>query len=227
MFTLKVFSICAVLPVSTGRQAELGTAGTNDLRQPGRWLGKFFCLLLTTIGLLGSSQFSWAIVELGATGNYRKSVIDKHNFQESTSYTASLSYYFWELSALELSYTNGLSKVVIKASASEPKNITTTDFTLVGLDLVFTFAGRDSPLQPYVKLGSAYIEKEILREIEGGATTRIGNPKGTVPSAGLGVKLRVDNSISIKFGLDAWTSPLSADTVTIDYAGRAGISWIF
>lgn len=181
-------------------------------------------LILLSVCVLWISP-AQALLELGATANYRKSVIDDNNYQESVSYTGSISYYFWEMSALELSYTSGASQVVITPSQSEPRTTITTSFYLAGADLVFTFAGRESAFQPYLKLGAAYIEKEIIREIEGGATTSIGNPKGTVPSAGLGFKIRLNKTFSIKAGVDAWTSPLSEEDVTIDYAGRVGFSW--
>ena len=39
----------------------------------------------------------------------------------------------------------------------------------------------------------------------------------------------VTKELSVKLGLDAWTSPLGKkdQPVVVDYAGRAGISWMF
>ena len=48
-----------------------------------------------------------------------------------------------------------------------------------------------------------------------------------MPSTGIGLKLRLNKTLSVKIGLSAWTSPLGEDDPTVDYAGRAGISWIF
>jgi hypothetical protein len=163
-------------------------------------------------------------LELGTSANYRKSTIDADNFQESISYTGSISYYFWESSALELSYTNGYSQIVVTPVA-DSKTITETDFSLIGLDMVFSFAGRESMFQPYVKLGGAIIEKKIYRQIDGFSKDKIGEQKGEVPSAGLGFKLNISKAFSVKIGVDAWTSPLDEEPVTVDYAGRAGLSW--
>lgn len=47
---------------------------------------------------------AFAFVELGANANYRRSAFDSNNYQELISYTGSISYYFMEMSAIELSY---------------------------------------------------------------------------------------------------------------------------
>jgi hypothetical protein len=185
-------------------------------------LTKIFVLLALQLFALPAL----AVIEVGATANYRKSVINEDNYQESLSYTGSISYYFWEMSALELSYTDGTAVVVIQPSADESKFTITSSFYMAGADLVFTLAGRDSPFQPYIKLGGAYMEKKNVREVEGGATTEISSQAGIAPSAGLGFKIMLTKTFSIKVGVDAWTSPMkSGEDTTVDYAGRAGFSW--
>ncbi len=186
--------------------------------------------LLLRLTVLFALQFfalpALAVIEVGATANYRKSVITEDNYQESESYTGSISYYFWEMSALELSYTRGAQRVVLKPSAQEAKFTITSTFYMAGADLVFTLGSRESAFQPYVKIGGAYIEKEIVREVEGGATTEIPGEFGVVPSAGLGFKIRLTKALSLKVGADAWTSPIKkGEDTTYDYAGRAGFSW--
>ncbi len=169
----------------------------------------------------------WAgFIEVGGSANYRKSALDKNNYQEAISYTASLSYYFWEMSALELSYTNGYSNLVIKPQG-EPRTTTETNFQMIGLDIVFSLASREDVVQPYMKLGSAYVHKEIFRQVEGNDKTRIGTQSGIVPSAGAGVKVAFTKELGLRTGIDAWTSPLSEEPLIIDYAARAGITWMF
>ena len=177
--------------------------------------------------LAGVPTSSWAgIVELGASANFRRSTIDDNNFQESTSYTGSLSYYFWEMSALELSYTEGEAFLSVKP-LDDTKIITTSTFKLIGVDLIITLGSQQSTLQPYVKIGGAHIEKKIVRQAEGLDASEIESPSGIVPSAGIGLKIALGRSFSIKIGLDAWTSPMGEKNKTLDYAGRAGISWMF
>lgn len=169
----------------------------------------------------------WAgYIELGTTANYRRSTIDSSNFQESISYTGSISYYFLESSALELSYTSGYSQIVVTPPGAE-KITTETDFSLIGLDIVLSIGSRKDAFQPYMKVGGAHITKTFFRGVEGQGKQKIGEQEGTVPSAGIGMKLRLTNTFSIKIGVDAWTSPLDEEPVTVDFAGRAGLSMFF
>lgn len=164
-------------------------------------------------------------LELGATANYRRSTISDENYQESISYTGSISYYFWEMSAIEVSYTQGYSKLVVTPFGGD-RSTTETDFSLLGLDLVLSFAGRKDMFQPYIKVGGAHISKEIYRQsAEGFSKVLIAEQSGVVPSAGIGFKIKISERFSVKVGVDAWTSPLEEDPVTVDFAGRAGISW--
>ncbi|MBK8204632.1 MAG: hypothetical protein IPK68_20765 [Bdellovibrionales bacterium] len=96
---------------------------------------------------------------MGTSATFRRSTIDENNFQESTSYTGTVSYYFWEMSALELSYTEGSSLLSVKP-VDDTKVITRSTFRLIGLDLVITLASQQSSLQPYIKIGGARISKK-------------------------------------------------------------------
>jgi hypothetical protein len=183
-------------------------------------------LLLTLCLWAGAAQAG--IIELGASGNYRLSRIDDDNKQEMTSYTGTISYYFWEMSALELSYTQGKSVVTYMFPGETTHTYITTVFELIGLDLVLTLGDKQSVFLPYIKVGGAYIRKEIAREVEGvSGVQRIPAPDGIVPSAGIGFKIRFTQTLSLKVGVDAWTSPPDREPVTVDYAGRAGLSWMF
>lgn len=182
-------------------------------------------ILLATFILLLSTTAQAGYLELGSSANYRRSTIDSENFQESISYTGSISYYFLESSALELSYTSGYSKIVVTPGDITTQYVTETDFSLTGLDLVFSVGGREDLFQPYLKIGGAYIQKKIYRQLNGFSKDKIGEQSGTVPSAGLGFKIKLSKTFSIKVGVDTWTSPLDEEPVTVDYAGRAGFSW--
>ncbi|HVK62369.1 MAG TPA: outer membrane beta-barrel protein [Bdellovibrionales bacterium] len=175
------------------------------------------------------------VFEIGASGTYRRSVIAADSFDESKSLTGSVSYYFTEASAIELSYTDGTSKREIVANNPNSlvtKTVTNLTYRTLGLDFVFTLGPKEATLRPYLKAGVNYIlEKRYFDQTYTAAgpqeSTVTEDPAALVPSGGAGLTLRLSQTLSLKFGIDAWTSrPLNSKPVTIDYAGRAGISWL-
>ncbi len=168
------------------------------------------------------------VVELGASANYRTSRYNDDNYVQSLTYTGSFSYYFWEMCAWELNYTTGTSKQVTKGARElDPKTTVEDNIGLASMDLVLSFAGRGDPFRPYIKLGAGYLIKERFRQNNQDQKEKISEQRGTVPSGGFGFSLSLTKEFSLKIGLDAWTSPLSEEPVVVDYAGRAGISWLF
>ncbi|HMN69309.1 MAG TPA: outer membrane beta-barrel protein [Bdellovibrionales bacterium] len=178
--------------------------------------------------LLGTSTARAGFIEVGASVNYRSSGYDENNYIKSLTYTGSMSYYFMEMCAFEINYTTGYSKQLSKGNgATDPKTLIEDSISLVSGDLVLSFAGRQDPFRPYIKVGAGYLTKERFRKVNDDARERISEQSGMVPSAGLGVSVSLTKEFSIKFGVDAWTSPMDEDPLVVDYAGRAGISWIF
>jgi hypothetical protein len=58
--------------------------------------------------------------------------------------------------------------------------------------------------------------------------TIISDNPALVPSAGAGFKISITDALSLKVGVDVWASDaINLPTTTMDYAGRAGISWLF
>lgn len=168
------------------------------------------------------------VFEVGASANYRSSRYNADNYVQSLTYTGSFSYYFWEMCAWEINYTTGTSKQVTKGSGdSDPRTTIEDNIELISLDLVLSFAGRQDPFRPYIKIGGGYLTKERFRQIDDDASEKISEQKGTVPSGGVGFSISFTKEFSFKAGVDAWTSPLNEDPVVVDYAGRAGISWLF
>ena len=186
--------------------------------------------LSSLIFLLLSSAAKAGVFEIGGSASYRSSHFDIDNYKTSTSLTFTVSYYFWAMSALELSYTNGTDKVRTKIG-TDPAYTLITGFNMLGVDLVFTLASREASIQPYIKIGAANIKKEFYREVENNDRQKIAETDGVVPSLGIGIKIKLSNTFSIKLGVDAWISDdESIDEITeetLDYAGRAGVSWMF
>lgn len=195
----------------------------------------------TKIGLVSSvfvvscfSPFAKAgIIEVGASGSYRQSNITTDSYDQSQSITGTVAYYFNEASALEASYTSGENKRVI--SEGQPgEHMTKLYYSSIGLDFVYTVGSRESAFRPYVKAGANYIiEKRIVDQYRNTVgdwerPTIIEEDPALVPSVGAGFKIMLTKTLSLKIGVDGWTSqPLSETPVMWDYAGRAGLSFLF
>ena len=187
----------------------------------------FALLLFCLVPSLARAGF----VEVGASGTYRKSNVGADIFSEAYSVTGSLSYLFDEMSAIELSYTEGYGRTVVGTiSAGATKEIS-NHATMASLDFVYTMGDKDATLRPYLKAGFGYLlTKEVTEEIVGFGARTTTEPTGFVPSGGLGFKLAITQTLSLKVGVDAWSSqPLGKENGSskTDYAGRAGISWLF
>lgn len=185
-------------------------------------------LILFVTLLLTGAQASAGFVEIGASANYRSSGYDKNNLVESLTYSASMSYYFWEMCAIEFTYTTGYSMQKSKGPLeADPVYKVEDNIDMASADLVLSFASRQDPFRPYVKAGAGYLIKERFRQVNEDDKSRINKQEGIVPSAGVGLSISFTKEFSLKVGVEAWTSPLKQDPVVVDYAGRAGISWIF
>jgi hypothetical protein len=173
--------------------------------------------------------------ELGLSGNYRKlnlpSETPRDAFDTTTSFSGSFAYYFAEMAAVEFNYTKGQSERYVTSTTADSR--TTYDFTLAGMDLVLTFADRKAAFIPYLKAGLAYfIDKKVTYEFVDNTTPTSSRPPETVPldptlvpSVGIGLKVRLSERLSFKFGMEAWTNNSIDKDPVWDVAGRAGISW--
>jgi outer membrane protein W len=199
----------------------------------GALLAAHFSYLFMVIALVGYAPEAFALVEIGASGNYRRAIIDTDAYDEARSLTGSVSYYLNDASAIELSYTDAQNRRAI--SEGKPNGHTTSIYQrMAGLDFMYTIGPREAMLRPYIKVGALYIlEKRIVDQYRDSGGTLfepsvVNGKTGAVPSAGIGFRLAITESLQLKVGADAWTSqPTSEKPITIDYAGRMGLSIFF
>lgn len=188
--------------------------------------------LLILLVLILSTEAKANFIEVGVSGSYKRSNIGENAFDESQSLTGSLSYYFDESSAIEFSYTDGINRRMIGEGQADGQ-LTNMYYKMMGLDFVLTIGSREATLRPYIKVGTVYIlEKKIISQTWLNNvvfnSSPIEDPPALVPSAGIGFKLSLTKEWSLKVGAEAWTSrPLHQTPVTIDYAGRVGLTWLF
>lgn len=172
---------------------------------------------------------SWAgLSELSVSTSYRETLIGVSTKSISKSVTGTYAFYFAEMSAIELSYTSAKYESLTTNSLDPTKVTTQTALSqFYGLDFVFAFAGRQSSFQPYVKLGAIYMDKEYFLDPGDIASRQTDFQRGWAPSAGVGFKYKITQTLAIKFSVDAWSSPIDDDRhqTTYDTAARFGISW--
>jgi hypothetical protein len=181
----------------------------------------FFLLLITNL-----NSASAMYTELGLSYSRKTTTFDENNSFDSESQTASLSMYFLERMALELSYTDALGLRYEKASNSDPKRTTTQKSQIIGSDLILTFADKKSLLQPYIKGGGAQISRFQQVKIDGQDTYTLQPETATVPSYGAGLKIQLSDAFGLKFSYDVWKTPIGGGLMTDDTAIRAGLTWI-
>lgn len=166
-------------------------------------------------------------MELGTSYTYKKSAFDATNNTEQQATTGSISFYFWERIALELSYTNGL----YVRKEKQPDFVgaflrTTTQYSdIYGSDLIFILADRKAPFQPYLKGGGAYVNiKQVIQDDNN-------NPwemkySGLSPSYGLGFKFFFTEALAIRTSYDVIETPVNNDVKVSEVSGRIGLSWM-
>lgn len=185
----------------------------------------FTLFVVATISLVSFSAQA-LYTELGASYGYKTQTYDANNNNKTESLTGSLSLYFWERIALELSYTDATAIVESKAYTADPKRTTKQRSQIMGADLIFILSDKKSLFQPYIKGGVAQIIRTQTIKIEGQDTYSNDPESAVAPSYGAGLKIAITDTFGLKFSYDAWKTPVGGDTQTDDSAFRAGVTWV-
>ncbi len=181
------------------------------------------CLLLS---LLLSAQ-AWALnYELGVSYARKKNSFDRQNYFETESITSSLSLYFSEIIALEMSYTDAKANRFEKPPGGN--SIQTYQKTeVMGADLIFVLAPRKSFMQPYLKGGAAQLKRrQVTYDRTINTREALDIETAVVPSYGAGIKFSIIDGLSLRVSYDVWRTPVGGGVVTDDNQIRAGLSWM-
>lgn len=170
-----------------------------------------------------SSTSSALMTELGLSYSFQKKTFNAANYYQSDSKSASLSFYFLEKLALELSYTDGF----YEGQESDSNSIRTIQQStrMADSSIVYMILDKKSIVQPYVKAGVAYISKKQEIRYLNASVISIPESNGWAPSYGGGLKFVLSEKFSIRVGYDVWQTPLSDGTKSDDSAFKAGLTW--
>ncbi len=178
--------------------------------------------LITTLTLFGL-RANALVTELGLSYGYSKKTFNASNYYQTESKSASVSFYFLEKFALEFSYTDSFYEGEESDTNSARTVQQSSQFT--DSSLVYMMTTKQSPIQPYIKGGVAYIKKNQIIRYQNASAIAIPESTGWAPSYGIGLKVLVTEKFSVKFSYDLWKTPLSDGTNSDDTSFKAGLSW--
>lgn len=179
-------------------------------------------LCLTLIALLFSLPSQALLTEIGINYSYQKKSFSPTNYYQSDSKSATVSLYFLERFALELSYTEGFYES--QESTSSSTNVIQQSTKATGADLIFVLTEQGAKFQPYVKAGTAYITKKKQIRYVNVDTIDIPTKDGFAPSYGAGIKFKLSERFSFKLGYDVLRTTMDDGSVADDSNFKAGIS---
>ncbi len=178
----------------------------------------FFLPLL----ILFVSLQSFALVtEIGVSYGYQKKTFNENNYDQNESKAANLSFYFLERMALELSYTDSFSE---SQESDTTNRVIQQSSKATGADLIYVFADKNALFQPYIKAGTAYIQKKKQIRYINASTIDIPTKDGFAPSYGVGLRIKLSERFSAKMGYDVWRSPQDNGSTTDDTSLKIGMS---
>ncbi len=173
--------------------------------------------------ILFLSTLSHALVtEVGLSYGYQKKTFNPTNYYQSDSKSASLSLYFLERFALELSYTDSFYES--QESDQYSTRVTQQSSKISGADLIYVITEKTAMFQPYVKAGTAYIIKKKQIRYANSDTIDIQTKDGFAPSYGAGIKFKLSETFSFKVSYDIWQTPLDDGSSSDDNSLKVGLS---
>ncbi|MCK6599145.1 MAG: outer membrane beta-barrel protein, partial [Bdellovibrionaceae bacterium] len=144
----------------------------------------------------------------------------------------SISFYFMEKLAIELSYTDAsiLREESIYNGTGLQQQTTLQKVLVYGSDLIVMLADRKAVVQPYVKGGISQVKKTLTTKSSEVLVYETSPINSISPSYGAGIKISLTESFGIKLSYDAWrteSKDSNGNKSTIeDTSIRAGLTWI-
>lgn len=183
----------------------------------------FIVLVLFALPMTAQAMYT----ELGFTYGRKKTTFDANNNFDSEYMTGSVSLYFAERIALELSYTDAVSLQNQRASSADTPRTVYQKTQIMGGDLIYVFADRKALFQPFIKGGMASISRR--QEIKDGSfnTSPLDPDEAIAPSYGFGLKVALTETFGLKSSYSVWQTPIGGGAKTNDDAVTAGVTWMF
>lgn len=182
--------------------------------------------------LLASLPSFAFLTELSVSYAQKKTYFNADNYNSTESTTGSVSFYFMEKLAVELSYTDAsvLREETIFNGTGYQQQTSLQKIVVYGSDLIVMLADRKSMFQPYIKGGVAQINKSLTTKNADVFVYETEPIHSTSPSYGAGLKIQLSEAFGLKFSYDAWRTEtkdsIGNKSTVEDSSVRAGITWI-
>lgn len=183
---------------------------------------KWIILFIVFTSSFFSTVSQALVTEVGINYGYQKKTFNPTNYYQSDSKSASLSLYFLERFALELSYTDSFYES--QESDKYSTRVTQQSSKISGADLIYVLTDKEALFQPYLKGGTAYILKKKQIRYTNADTIDIQTKDGFAPSYGAGLKFKLSERFSFKVSYDIWQTPLDDGTSSDDNSLKVGLS---
>lgn len=181
--------------------------------------------------LLSLKSFAF-LTEFSVSYAQKKTYFNNLNYNNTESTTGSVSFYFMEKMAVELSYTDAsiLREETIFNGTGFQQQTSLQKMAVYGADLILMLADKKAVLQPYLKGGVAQIHKTLTTKNSDIFVYDTDPINSTSPSYGAGLKISLSESFGVKISYDAWrteSKDSNGNKSTVeDSSIRAGITWI-
>lgn len=182
-------------------------------------------LVVTIFAALLPMLMPWSaaagVFETSAGFSYNKTTYGDDSFSWSRRYTASIAYYFTEISSIELAYQDAFSR-------NQIAGLEDTSFhdKVYSVNWVQHLTGRDSVLQPYFKLGIG----QLNRDASGTYSTGGSPPKSedsVTAILGAGLKIYLTKGFGLRGEATTYLTGAKLSTWRDNISATAGISVYF
>lgn len=189
-------------------------------------------ILISTVLLFFSINAHALLTELSVSYAQKKTYFNTDNYTNMDSSTGSISFYFMEKLAIELSYTDAsiLREETIYNGSGFQQQTSLQKVIVYGSDFIFMLTDKKSMIQPYLKAGVSQIKKTLTTKNADVFVYETDPINSTSPSYGAGLKISITDAFGIKLSYDAWrteSKDSNGNKSTIeDSSIRAGLTWL-
>jgi outer membrane protein W len=162
------------------------------------------------------------VFEVGGGFSLSRSNYNSGSYTKTTSYQASLGYYFSQDSELEFSYQDSTTRNFV----DKVQDITYRD-RVYSLNLLYHFFDEKAKVKPFVRIGLGQLNRDATGTYEGGAFSPPGRLDQISVIGGFGVKARITDRVGFRADATTFLSGGNISTWQDNFTLNFGGSFFF